>query len=334
MATAMRFHPGLRTGICQIIALAGFLVFLGIMRSQVPQVESSEHEVSKDTSPALFVSLLKDPPEEAKPAPADKPPVEPDRAEPPRRPERFRPSVVRMEEEPTAVRMPPAAARPRSSATEVAVPPRDLPLSYLMKFQSMAEFHSFLEELPQSSEPGARTMSLIRIEGLPETVAKMRRLFESYRLEPFLFNPDRFNYIITSDLRLLRDPAAIRTYVSTVGRYLHEREPSAAYGLIRSEFVNRARRGDTIRQAITDEGEFDRMELGLASLHLSRFFRKLEQDTARQVSELTGRAVAVRDIARIDCRFKDVSGVMVLVPWRAYLGSDPGRSPISIWDEG
>lgn len=326
----MQSRPFTRTFISQAVALAGFIVFLGLMSGFAPRQEPSPNAQAQVASAAVFISLAEDEPKEAEPDASEQPKLDPPPKSAPRRPERFRPATQQVDESSAVRELPAATPRALAAAESVATPPRDLPLSYLMKFRSMSEFHAFLDKLPDD-DAGDRAMSLIRIEGLPRTVSEMRRLFQSYRMASFLFNPERFNYLITADQKLLRDRDAINAYIASVGRYLREDEPNAAYAAIRNEIINRIRSDEVIRKAITDEAEFARMKLGLASPHLSRFFRKLEDDTARQLSELTGRPVAVGDIARIDCRFKDVNGVMVLVPWRAYLGTGPERGPVTIW---
>jgi hypothetical protein len=270
-------------------------------------------------------------PDKSEPA-APEPEPEPSET-PPRKPERFRPAAQRTDDADATAELPPATSGRPHDIRHIPAPPRELPLSYLMKFRNMTDFHAFLDTLPSPARDDNRTMSLIRIEGLPQTEPDMRRLFQSYRMEPFLFNPDRFNYLITADGRLLRDPASIGSHIARLGRYLREDRPNAACSAIRNDAVERARRSSAIRDAITDPAEFDRMQLGLGSAHLARFFRKLEDDTARQLTELTGRSVAVEDIARIDCRFRDVNGAMVLVPWSACLGTGAGREPVRIWRE-
>jgi hypothetical protein len=248
-------------------------------------------------------------------------------------PERFRPASTESEASRTRVDLPDAVAGRAAAGPAIPVPPRDLPLSYLMEFQSVSEFHAFLEELPEPADADSPKMSLIRIEGLPRTLHELRGLFESYWMEPFLFNPDRFNYLITADMELIRDRDAITNYISSVGRYLREDGGNAAYAAMRREYVDRARGISTIGEALGGQDEFGRMQLGLASPHLTRFLRRLEHDTAEQVSQLTGRTVAVGDIARIECGFREVNGAMVLVPQRAWLGVGPDKGPINIWHE-
>jgi len=301
MPPPMHFRPFLRTGLCQAVAMAAFLMFLAFMQAHRPFALTRPGAAAVNPKASVFVSFAQEPlPPERKPS--DTPSAEPDVQRPPRPPERFRPSSSRASEASETIQLPPGSARRPGSGETVRVPPEELPLSYLMKFQSMEEFHSFLDKLPEEQDADAPAMSLIRIEGLPQTVSGMTALFESYRMHPFLFNPDRFNYLITSDLRLLTGKEAIERYVSAVGRYLREDEPNSAYAAIRDGLVERARRSAAIRKVITEETEFDRMQLGLASAYLTRFFRRLERDTARQVGELTGKRVEVRDLARIDCR--------------------------------
>ena len=327
----MAYRPLPRIALCQTVAFLGFVVFLVLMAGARPARAPAEPSADGATSAAVFLSRTGDDAEPPEDAPDERQHPEPEQKQP-RRPERFQPSASPVEDASTRTELPPAAAGRPKDAERVPVPPRDLPLSYLMKFQNLRDFHAFLEALPDPPDD-APAMSLIRIEGLPRSIGLMRRLFESYRMEPFLFNPDRFSYVITGDRRLLRDPAAVRSYVASVGRYLREAEPNAAYAAIRDECIRRARADPAIRRAITSPAEFDRMVLGLASMHLARFFRRLERDTAQQLGELTGKPVAVADIARIDCRFRSVNGVMVLVPWRAYLGTGADRAPLRIWKE-
>jgi len=328
----MRFHPLMRTVIGQTAALAAFLLFLSMMHNAVPPRPASLSTV-RPPGAMVFVSLARRRGEAQKETPAKAPTDQTSGRRKPRPPERFRPSARRIEDASTTPKFPPAVKGRKRRGDTVIANPRPLPLSYLMKFRNMDEFHAFLDKLPDVRDDESRTMSLIRIEGLPSAVPEMRRLFESYRMEPFLFNPKRFNYLITADLKLLKERAAIRDYISAVGRYLREDEPNGAYLAIRDDIVGRARRKAPIVRAISDPTEFDRMHLGLASAYLTRFLRRLEADTARQLTELTGKSVKVGDIARIDCRFKDVNGVMVLVPWKAWLGSGPHR-PIQIWKNG
>jgi hypothetical protein len=320
--------------LCQVAAMIAFLIFLGVMQSRKPPPPEPDAERTSRGATAVFVGATRgDPPEERK---RDKPPEETEVEEAsrqPRRPEQFRPESRQNARPSRGPDLPEETrGRPAERAT-VTVPPRDLPLSYLMKFRGMEDFHSFLDDLPPQSGDG-RTMSLIRIEGLPRTEVRMRKLFESYRMRPFLFNPDRFNYLITSDLRLLRDKRAIQDYIVRMGRYLRQNGENRAYERVKAEFVNRARSEKAIRQTLAGAGEFTRMQLGLASPHLTAFLRRLEEDTLRQVSELTGRALSIKDIARIDCRFREVNGALVLVPWQAYLGSSEGVEPVRIWREG
>lgn len=327
----MHFHPFTRTVVCQAIALAGFVGFLHVLQGFAPTGAASAPSVSEQASAALFASVVK---QEEKKAPLEQPP-EPEPEElsqsEPRRPQRFRPSSVATDGRPTSAELPPAARGRPAVADEIPAQPKELPLSYLMKFRSIEEFHAFLDELPEVPDDGSATMSLIRIEGLPTTVPEMRRLFESYRMRPLLHNPKNFSYLITHDMKLLRDPESIQSYIASVGRYLRQDDRNGAYLALRDEWVTRARNEIEIFRAFRDPTEFERMELGLASPHLTRFFRKLEQDTARQLTELTGRPVAVRDLARIDCRFKIVNGVLVLVPWEAQIGTGPAGSSIRIW---
>ena len=328
----MRFRPVLRTGACQALAMGAFVFFLSLMGARRPaELLPDSAKVQKA---AVFVSMAAA--KHAKPEPSKDPPRPPEAVmqHEPQEPERFRPSALKHKASPTAPKLPKARPRPTAGRQKVAAPPRDLPLSYLMKFQSMDEFHAFLDNLPTEDESSRRTMSLIRIEGLPGTVTDLRRLFKSYRMEPFLFNPRRFNYLITSDLRVIHNPERIRSHVARVGRYLRGDGRNIAYDEVRRDLVKAARAKKRVTKVLTDASEFDRMELGLASPALARFFRKLEDDTARQLGKLLGRPVDVRDIARIDCRFKDVSGVMVLVPWKAYLGTQPERGGIAIWKNG
>jgi hypothetical protein len=328
----MRSHPWARTLFSQAVAMTGFVAFLLMMYAFTPPAPVPSEPGGAPVSAAVFLLKADDVTEpeasEQKPAKPTSPPPQPK----PREPERFRPARQRAETSRTAPPLPTAAPRPQKTAETLPVPPRDLPLSYLMQFADMAEFHAFLDQLPERDAPD-RTMSLIRIEGLPQTVPAMRRLFESYRMQPFLFNPAKFNYLITADNRLLSEQDAIQHYVAQVGRYLREDPPNGASSAIRAEAIARARNDHAIRQALSDDTEFDRMQLGLASPHLGRFFQRLEDDTARQLAELTGTPVAVRDIARIDCRFREVNGSMVLVPWQAWLGNQPDRNPIAIWRE-
>jgi len=327
----MRFHPFVRTVLCQGIALIAFLAFLTAMDRHAPDPSGQVSRLAQAAGAAVFVSLADDQRKPEPDAPEQTAVARDAAADARRKPERFRPSAQAVDGDPTRGELPALLPDRDFGAETVAVPPRDLPLSYLMKFRNMAEFHAFLDDLPDVGADES-TMSLVRVEGLPRTAAELRRLFASYRMEPFLFNPQRFNYLVTSHLDLLTDQSAIRDYVASVGRYMKEDGPNPAYAAIRDEFVSRARTESAIQRTITDEGEYRRMQLGLASIHLSRFLRRLEEDTARQLTELTGRPISVRDIARVDCRFRDVNGAMVLVPWRAYLGSDPSRRPIAIWE--
>ncbi len=329
----MRLRSFSRTLFSQIIALTGCVIFLVLMWANVPSLPRTESDDGY-ISHTADVFLAREP-EQTKPeaVPEEEPqpaPVESERT--PSRPERFRPAAKDAPERPTDLDVPPAAARTDRDTEVVPSPRRELPLSYLMNFEDINEFHSFLEKLPDDLDPD-RTMSIIRIKGLPRTVSALRSLFESYHMEPFLFNPDRFNYLITDDGRLMRDRSTIRNYIAEVGRYLHEEGSNAAYDAIRNQAISAARADGTIRDAITDEAEFDRMQLGLASAHLGRFLRQLERDTARQVSELAGREIGAEDIARIDCRFEDVNGAMVLVPRTAWLGTQSGGESIQLWQE-
>jgi len=311
------------------VALVAFLLFLAVMWTAAPEGDPVAAGPAEPVSGAVFLSVGN---EDDKASVRDRQEsleAEPERK--PRPPERFRPASAKAEGNPTTAPLPPATPGRQDRGERVAAAPEDLPLSYLMKFHDMQAFHAFLEGLSDASP--ARPMSPIRIENLPGSVPEMQRLFESYRMEPFLFNPGRFNYLITGGFKLLRDKAAIDAYIARVGRYLREEQTNAAYAAIRSQMVDRARSREAIRRAISDDAEFDHMVLGLASPYLRRFFRKLEDDTARQVTELTGRPVAVGDIARIDCRFKNVNGVMVLVPWEACLGTGPDRRAVAIWRE-
>jgi hypothetical protein len=328
MGNPLNYPRRLRTLLCQGIAMIGFLIFLGLL-SFAPPTDSSGGSVAPGAG-VLFGGKTRKETESSAKSPQDETPPESSRAKAPRRPERFRPSAGSNE---TATRGGPlpAATREPADAPQISLPPEDLPLSYLARFRSMEDFHSFLDELPDRREDDASTMSLVRIEGLPRSEEGLRRLFESYRMEPFLFNPDRFNYLITSGGELLRSKKAIQSYIARVGRYVREDEPNAAYEGIRRRMIARARGRQSITSAITEPGEFERMELGVASRHFGRYCRRLERDTARQLTELTGNDVKVKDIARIDCRFRQVGGAMVLVPWKAYLGTRRPHGPIRIW---
>lgn len=330
MSHAHQFHPRLRMVLCQTLAMIGFLVFLGLMQSRRPVDQKHRSDGPPEGSAAIFVGATRGTEEEdeEKQKAEEKKPVR-EAEKKPRRPERFRPSS-RSNDAPTrGPEFPPEAAGRPEGRKAVKAPPRDLPLSYLMKFNGMEDFHSFLDDLPETQDD-ARTMSLIRIEGLPRSEDRMRKLFESYRMQPFLFNPDRFNYLITGDMRLLKDKRAIDSYIARVGRYLRQQGENAAYDRVKEKFVEKARSNEGVRRTLAAAGEFERMHLGLASPHLTAFLRRLERDTVRQVSELTGRDVSVRDIARIDCRFREVNGALVLVPRQAHLGTGHD-GPVEIW---
>lgn len=338
----MHFRPFVRMAVCQGIAALGFVLFLLFVRWH-PTVDEGQKAAAKPA--AAFVAALpaaprstpvppsaatspKAPPAPAAaPAPVPKTPARPDETG---ATDRFRASTAKVESAPAAPALPAPAARKVAAAETLDASVRDKPLGYLNQFKDMTDFHTFLDKLPREQDRNARTMSLIRVEGLPATVADLRRLLQSYRIEPFLFNPARFNYLITQDCRLLKDPQSIQTHVAQFGRYLRGETGNIAYRELRREFIAQARAQREIAAAITDPSEFDRMELGLASAELTRFFRKLESDTAAQLSEVTGKPVAVNDISRIDCRFRNVNGAMVLVPFQAWIGTDPGRGAISV----
>jgi len=322
----MRFHSFTRTAICQGVALVAFLAFLRLMAAYAPARGEVRHAAVVPAGVFAAVARSGHSPNVSE---ADENVPETQTESDPRRPERFRPASDLAEQEPSRADLPvPLPGRP--PGRERITVQGDLPLSYLMKFRGIEEFHTFLESLTE--DPDAPTMARIRIEGLPESRAALLRLLRSYRMEPFLFNPDRFNYIVTSDLQILRDERSIANYVSTVGRYLQEDGPNPAYAALRDDMARRAEGSLDVVAVLGDRTEFARMKLGLASPHLSRFLRRLERDTARQLTELTGRPVAVSDIARIDCRFREVNGAMVLVPWKAWL-SESG-SEMVLWRDG
>lgn len=327
----MKFRPFARVATSQFIAIGAFLLFLKII-SGVSLRQAAKKMDRKKAEALLFVSMRSNDKPDKRPTQGQAPRAEPIKEKAPRKPQRFRPSATRSKSKRTPPELPPAVPSRPSSLELVHIPQRELPLSYLMKFKSLEEFHSFLDKLPeQKTHP--ETMSLIRIEGLPRTIEEMKRLFESYDMKPFLFNPYRFNYIITSELKLLCDRSSIADYIVRVGRYLTEERPNQAYSAIRQEMIKHARANKAITERITEPEEFERMLLGLASANLNKFFRRLERDTARQLSELLGKTIRLRDISRIDCRFRNVNGAMVLVPWQAYLGDDPTQKPVKIWKD-
>lgn len=334
MARPMQFHPVLRTAFWQGLAMVGFGVFLSLLHWEGSAVQARAGSSKPHPAAAAFVGAARQqeppPPEDRNNRPEN---AERKAEEKPRQPERFRPSSQENERAETVPEQPPAAGgRPRD-VEQVSVPPRDLPLSYLMKFKGMQDFHSFLDDVQDRIDPDARTMSLVRIEGLPDSVDELQRLFESYRMDPFLYNPDRFNYLVTGELELLRNRQAIQDYISRVGRFIREDESNPAYRAIKRRFVDRARQNSGIRKALGGDAEFGNMELGLASRQLTAFLHRLEKDTVRQVSELLGRSLSVEDMARIDCRFENVRGAVVLVPWRAYVATGDRRRPVDIWKQ-
>ncbi len=317
----MRFRPVLRTALAQGLALAGFIVAWAWLAPAVPtpRVEPDDE--------ALLAHSLQSP---------DRPPEVSDKSTDteatvtePARPERFRPSATPADESTAADLPSPVGGRSHVNKT-VTVPAEPLPLSYLMHFKSLDEFHGFLDNLPPAGDDP--TMSLVHIDGLPGTVEDLRRLFASYRMDPFLFNPEKFNYVVTSDGSLLDDRKAIARFIAAVGRYLHNDRPGPAWQSLRDEMVEdlRSRRGIVRRFGSGDE--FDYMKLALASPSMNRFFARLETDTASQITRLLGRTVRRQDIARIDCRFRRVGESMVLVPWTAHLGRGEPRS-VRLWDE-
>lgn len=320
----MRFHPFMRTVLCQGLALGAFVLFLGLMTAYAPAPGEPRHAAAAVPA-GVFAAVARN--EHSPDVPKIDEEVPETQAEPePRRPERFRPSSDPAVEQPARAALPaPSPGRP--PGRERIPVQSDLPLSYLMKFPSIEAFHTFLGSLPEDRD--APTMARIRIEGLPESPAALRRLLRSYHMEPFLFNPDRFNYIVTSDLKILHDERSIANYVSTVGRYLEGEGANAAYASLRDDMARRVEDSPDVAATLGDRAEFASMRLGLASPHLTRFLRRLEQDTARQLTELTGGPIAVRDLSRIDCRFREVNGVMVLVPWRAWIG-ERGKE-IALW---
>jgi len=334
MSRPMRFHPRARTAFCQLLALAGFVFFVAILPHSPPQESEPDRKQSASGAAALVGASM----QKKKPQPEE----ETTRKEPqettekarrkPRSPEQFRPTTRRSEDSSTLPEQPMATTGRPEDRQEIALPPKDLPLSYLTKFQNMEDFHSFLDEVQAEVDPEARTMSLIRIEGLPRSTEKLRRLMESYHMRPFLFNPGRFNYLIKEDLELLKSQSAIKGYIARVGRYIRADGANRAYEEIKSGFVEKALNQEDLRE-ILGAGEFQDMELGLASPQLTAFLHRVEKDTVRQVSELTGRPVSREEIARIDCRYKTVNGAVVLVPWRAYLGTGSARNPIDIWKD-